>query len=405
MKNSKIFVVLSFILVFSIISISYQPVVGKSDEYNGSNFDDLLFKLKIKFYLRFLKFPSMTFCVLKNDSIVFSGAFGHSHVYLRKKADLDTIYVIGSNSKSITATAIMQLIENKSYGLSLDDNISKYLPFDIKNPNFPNVNITFRMLLAHQSSLNDPTLDLRYIFPLEENITKWIKERLVQTGKHWGDYPPGEDIWYSNTGFILTSLLVEEISGVPFEKYCKKNIFEPLKMYNTSFDLIDLDKKSMARPSFHIFGKLYLPLFHYDAKCVSACGGVRTTAVDLSHFLLAHMNNGTYGGVRILKNETIEEMHKVQYYNFTSNFYGGILQHGLGWMHLNLSGDMWEGYNGGAFGYSCNMMVLQKSNTGIIILANGNFNRPRGVISNKICLLKIDMLYKMANELIKKAEQ
>jgi CubicO group peptidase (beta-lactamase class C family) len=70
------------------------------------------FDLKVKMYMHLLKSPSMTVCVIKNDSIVWSKAYGYSNVYLRKKTTLDTIYVIGSISKTITGTAIMQIIEN-----------------------------------------------------------------------------------------------------------------------------------------------------------------------------------------------------------------------------------------------------------------------------------------------------
>jgi len=344
---------------------------------------ELVLDLKIRLCMRIINMPSLTMCAIKNESIVWSRAYGTSKILQREKATLDTIYVIGSISKTVTATAILQLYEKGFF--NLDDNINDYLPFEITNPNHPNINITFRMLLAHQSSLGDTLFDIIYYLPLLDNSSQWIQERLIPGAKHyresyWRDYEPGENIGYSNMGFIIASILIEEISGKSFEQYCQDNIFQPLAMTNTSFQPGNLDKDKFAIPTFPFFG-FYIPMFHYDTKCVSPCGGLRTNIEDLSHFLMVHMHNGTWNNVSILNTSTVELMHSVQYPNASQPFYQGYIQHGLGWSNIEIEGEEWEGYNGGAVGYVCNMVIHKSDGIAVILLSNGHFFRKKIVLN------------------------
>jgi CubicO group peptidase (beta-lactamase class C family) len=372
------------------------------------NVNEIIFDIKIRSLMKIAMLPSLVACVIANNSVVWSGAYGFSDVYLRKKATLDSIYLIGSISKTITAMALMQLYEKRKF--DLDDNISKFLPFDIKNPNYPTVNITFRMILSHQSSLGDTYYDWINFLPLLDNRTQWIKERLIPgqekyRKQYWKDYPPGKNFSYSSIGFIIAALLVERISGISFEDYCQQNIFDPLCMHNTSFCRKNLDKCKIARPYFHEF-RIYIPFIDYDAKCADACGGLRTTEDDLSHFLIVEMNKGVWKGVRIINESTIDLMHSIQYQNSgsSSSFYGRSTKWGLGWIFINLSGDMWEGYEGGAPGYICHMMIHDSSNTGVIMLSNGHFNRASlGKISQEYVKIILDCYVKIAYVLLQKA--
>ena len=341
---------------------------------------DKIFDLKVRMYMRLLKAPSLTVCVIKNDSIVWNNTYGLSNVYLLKRPSLDTIYTVGSISKCVTGTAIMQIIENESYNIDIDDDVSRYLPFDFKNPNHPKVNITFRMLLGHHSSILDSFNDLLNIFEFNDDILQWVTDHLVPGGKHykqdyWGDFPPGVYCNYSSFAFVVLSLLVEQISGLKFDDYCQKNLFKPLDMKSTSYDIKKLDKKKFARPYFpSLLG--YIPFFHYDAKQMTACGGLRTNAIDLSHFLIMHMNNGMYNNTRILKNSTVKLMHSLYIPNDPGYwFHGGNISFGLAWAHLYVNGKHWEGYNGGAVGYSCDMATMASEKVGVVMLSNNHCYR------------------------------
>jgi CubicO group peptidase (beta-lactamase class C family) len=227
------------------------------------------------------------------------------------------------------------------------------------------------MLLAHQSSLNDNDQLIDGWFSLMMGFTSIlnypeypyprIKEYIVPNGSLykksiWMDKPPGEVTQYTNVGFMLLEHLFNCISGQPLEEYCRYNIFNPLNMMNTSFQLSYFDQKQIAIPYARI-SLLKIPLPHF--QLAHASSNLRTTCEDLSHFLIAHMNGGVYNGVRILNESTISLMHSVQYPN--SHF-------GLGWDAIN------QGHGGSWLGCDSNMWIRNSNSTGLIFFMNKMVN-------------------------------
>ena len=326
-------VVVSLLAATSIIpttvGIFYKDV--KSSSFNEARFDRYM-----KLLMRIGHMPSLAVCCVKDDEVVFSRAYGVYDRENNKVATENTIYLAYSVSKTVTATAMMQIIENESYGIDLDDDVSKWLPFDLKNPNYPDVNITFRMLLAHQSSLNEDYY-FGQLIPGDIDIPSYpdpfLQDFLLPNGNLytpdvWSKDRPGEVFHYSNTGYGVIGYLTERISGQSFEEYCKEHIFIPLNMYNTSFRLGDLDINQAAVP-YEYYRRQHFRLLHYGV-IPRACGNLRTTVGDLSHFLIAHMNGGVYDGVRILEEDTVELMHRIQYPGNKNELYSFPLYYGLG---------------------------------------------------------------------------
>lgn len=385
MKHNLFNKSLALVIISLFIGTTFIPVTGRILSENktlplekqiGSN-DDLFFDLKIKLLMKLCHMPSLSACIIKDNSIAWSKGYGFYDIIHKKKASDDTIYMIGSISKSITATALMQLYEQGLF--DLDDDVSDYLSFTLRNPKYPDVPITFRMLLAHQSSLFEYQIGmygalkiLLKSLPIPEKPYPWLKELLVPGGsiydpELWMDYPPGTEANYSNVGFIILGYLLELISNQSIEQYCYEHIFKPLNMMNTSFHYDDLDRGRLAIPYMWMAG-FYIPLPHYDFRLATSIGGLRTTVEDLSHFLIAHMNNGMYNGIRILKEETVELMHTVQYPN--SDFHG--IQFGLGWIIWPENGETHEGHIGGTLGGFAVMKM--HDDAGVIFL----FNQCRG---------------------------
>lgn len=407
---------ITFSLILIIILPSFLSSVNAST-YIVKSDNDFLFDLKIRLFMKFNRLPSMVVCIVKNDSIAFIKSYGFVNYYIRKRATNDDIYLAGSISKSITATALMQLYE-KGY-FDLDDNINNYLPFEIKHPKYPDVNITFRMLLSHQSSINDFGLrakDIAYYLKLAQNnnYSRLLKEMLVPGERLYNDrffsnYKPGEGALYCELAITLAACLVEIFSKKSFEDYCQENIFIPLKMGNTSFCPDKLDKKRIA-PPYTNFGSLFIRYPIYDFKFLDPPAGIWTTTEDLSHYLIAHMNNGSYKDIRILNIDTVCLMHCPQYPGYTDKLLGlffgkwATMEHGLGWFKLNFSGRTIGGYTGGAPGYSCHMYTLdfEEEEIGAILLANGPF-LARAAIFGRYTMSNynwlFELIYKKIDEL------
>ena len=314
---------------------------------------------------------ALSTAIVKENELVWAKGYGLYDREYNKEANEEILYLVASISKTFTATAIMQLYEQGYF--DLDDDVNNYLNFNLRNPGFPDKNITFRMLLAHQSSLAP---DLRTFFtilmPGELEITGYpypfLQELLIPGGIHyrpqvWKDYLPGERMYYANIGFAVLGYLVEILSGQTFEEYCRENIFEPLEMNDTSFRLTNVNSSKVAVPYEFVKGK-YHPYIHYQILDYPA-GGLRTSVLDLSHFLIAHMNEGVYNNTRILTPESVEEMHAIQYQSDKYDF-----QYGLGFQIWDTSTGTQVGHTGGLYGVATKMAFRESDNIGIIIFTN-----------------------------------
>ena len=386
-RKIMVLVIISLFIGTSVVSATEKIAIENDAnpfEKQENSFGEIAFDRTVQFLMKRSRIPAFSGCIIKNNSVVWSKGYGLSDIRQGKKASDDTIYMIGSVSKSITATAVMQLYEQGLF--ELDDDVNEYFSFSLRNPQYPNINITFRMLLSHQSSLAGHSLNesFNYIekmilmykqlnsmiqgdFPMNEEPYPFLKELLIPGGNWyesdiWADFPPGENFSYSNWNFVILGYLVELLSGQPFEQYCKENIFIPLGMMNTSFTFEDLDASRLATP-YICLAKFYIPIPQYDMPIFNPAGGIRTNVQDLSHFLIAHMNNGEYNEVQILDKETVELIHTVQYPN-NSGLYG------LGWFKLSIAGESYDLHPGGTYGFSSFMISRNSDNVGVICFFN-----------------------------------
>lgn len=330
-------------------------------------------------------------CTIKNNRVNWCKGYGWANI--EKKIPMspaDTVQNIGSISKTITATAVMQLWEKKKF--KLDDNVNNFLPFKVENPKFPGQKITFRQLLTHRSSIKDgPSYTESYACGDPTiSLKTWLQEYLVPGGKFYNEkenfhlWQPGEKgklpakpRAYSNVAFGLLGYLVELISGVPFSTYCKKHIFAPLGMNHTAWHLSEMDISKHAVPyTFIPAGKTAKVLMKGGliekkvdkASFVPNClysfpnypdGLIRTSVLQLACFLLAYMQNGSYKGAQILKKETVATMLSKEHFG-----------RGLCWFNFDYKNSIAWGHGGGDPGVSTGMMFRPADKTGFVLFSN-----------------------------------
>jgi len=347
-----------------------------SSKTTNTGLKDILFNLVVSLLMKKAHYPSLSACVINGDNVLWSKGYGYYDLTNNTPASETTIYNIASITKTITGTALMQLWEKGLFDLNED--VNNYLPFNLRNPHFPDVPITFRMLLTDTSSLDVDPLDYyRFNFskdpPFEGYPYPWLEEHLVPGGRwyhpeRWSPiYRPGEKYIYANANFDIVAYLVELISGESFIDYCDNYIFEPLEMYNTGFNLSELDIDKVAVPYWYEDGQYHeinqiviwnvsLPSkywrpFNYPV------GGLYTTVSDLSHFMIAHMNGGVWNNVRILKENTVNSMHKSS----------------LAWATIKPDklDVTYSGYSGHNAGVNAHMYFIPSEKIGMIYLSNG----------------------------------
>jgi CubicO group peptidase (beta-lactamase class C family) len=265
----------------------------------------------------------------------------------------------------------MQLYDKGLF--DLDDDVNDYLEFNVRNPNYPDTPITFRMILSHRSSIGGEDYPLEYIYfcylkKIKDYPYPTIKEMITPNGSlykenAWNSFSPGSYVDYSCLSFILIEHLIEVISKQKFSDYCKQNIFLPLDMKNTSFNLNDLKRNQLATPYFDML-RIFIPLPIFEG--LYAVGGLRTSIEDFSHYIIAHMNGGIWNGVRILNETTVNLMHTPQYSNSSDEYYKRF---GLGFriFYGNWSSSIMP-YGHAGYGYGMtSFMGINKSNDKAIL--------------------------------------
>ncbi|MCD4699789.1 MAG: beta-lactamase family protein, partial [Phycisphaerae bacterium] len=153
--------------------------------------------------------PGLSACIAYDGGMFWTNVYGMANFDTDTAVGYQTLFMLASISKVVTATAIMQLWEDGLFGL--DDDVSAYLPFTVTNPNVPGVPITFRMLLTHSSSIRDnwgvmPYYDGDSPLPLGE----YLADYLVPGGAFYSansfyNWEPGTDWFYCNNGFALVA--------------------------------------------------------------------------------------------------------------------------------------------------------------------------------------------------------
>ncbi len=368
MRKQKLLVIFCCLLFFTTTTSSVLGINDNTLQSKIQNNDTLLDRI-ITRLMHIGHIPSLSTCIINNDKVMWSHGYGYSNLENETPTTENTIYMICSISKTITGMALMQLYDQGLF--ALDDDLNDYLPFPLRNPNFPNDSITFRMILSHSSSLrSDPAsfywLNYSAYPPISWYPYPWIEEYIVPGGDYyvpeiWHDTNrPGERAQYANANFVISAYLVELLSGESFIDYCNTHIFSPLDMKHASFNLADFNLTMVAIP-YHFYQGTYHkiteiewgadpPSENYYRMLHYPVGGLYTSVIDLSHFLIAHMNNGVYNGTQIISEDALNEMHTNQ------PPYAG---YGLAWYYSGtFYGRVFSGHEGDIPGYH-NSMFMQ----------------------------------------------
>jgi CubicO group peptidase (beta-lactamase class C family) len=295
-----------------------------------------------------------TLVVFCENGIIENISIGKSDFSRNINSSVNTKYRIASISKTITAIAVMQLVEQNL--LDLDADISTILGYSVQNPNNPTVPITTRMLLSHTSTIIDGTTYSSFLdATVNNNPIPNLSELLTTTGAYYtsGQFNntiPGIYFNYSNINYVILGTIVEKISNTRFDVYCKQNISMPLGI-DASFnvnDLVDIDQLAVLyrKPNGiwtpqadnyqgiqPVFNNLngYIP--GTNGGRFGPQGSYRCSGQDLAKIFLVLMNNGNFNGDTLLSESSCNAMFANEWsFNGSNgnNYYGLFRSWGLG---------------------------------------------------------------------------
>lgn len=238
--------------------------------------------------------------VVKDGEVLTEKGFGYSDVGARKPVDPQhTLFRIGSVSKLLVWTCVMQMVEQGK--LDLDADVNTYLDFKI--PPRDGKPITLRNIMTHTAGFEEQAKDLIGVEAdgvpvLGERLKRWTPTRI---------FPAGETPAYSNYGAALAGYLVERVSGMPFDDYVDQHLFEPLDMQYATFrqPLPERLRPYMSKG----YPAASLPQKPFEIVGPAPAGSVSASGDDMARFMIAHLYNGKFGSNQILKAETAQLMH------------------------------------------------------------------------------------------------
>lgn len=240
--------------------------------------------------------PGVSVALVDGGETVYAAGFGNRDVEASEPATADTLYGVGSATKPVTATAVLQLVADEA--LSLDDPVSGYLPAFRAAPGEP---ITIHELLSHTSGL--PPDDLATVLlvegamemelPAGPSVDDWssFSEHVAETVS---ERQPDSRFRYYNTGYTALSQLVEVVTDESFPTYVRESVFDPLDMDHATFDASVLPRSGDGKPADDAMvpyrqmedGDLQ-PTSFPNSPLIDGPGGLLASVRDLGQFLAA----------------------------------------------------------------------------------------------------------------------
>lgn len=312
------------------------------------------------------RLPGLAIGVVRGDGVVHLRGFGRADPGGRAVTP-ETLFTIGSTGKSITALAVMQLVEAGK--LDLDRPVRDYVA-DFRTGDAAGTElITTRHLLTHSSGYGGAA-GLELVGREnrgEEAVDEQIRI-LQNTSLHAA---PGERHEYSNANYIWLGQVIEAASGQSYEAYVREHILEPLDMDTTSLSLDEAEARGLATGHRYWFGRPTPYRMPYHRSALPA-GFIHSTAEEMSRYLIMLLNGGEYEGRRVLSEEGVEALHSPHVFALPAPRPGVADAHyGFGWYVTEVNGAPTI-YHGGSTGtFHANLVLLPEHDLALVLLMNG----------------------------------
>jgi CubicO group peptidase (beta-lactamase class C family) len=336
------------IILFSLIHIS--TFAGNHDKYES--LDKFL-----KGCMTEYRIPGLAIAVVEQDSVVFQKGYGIADP-TERQVTIKTPFFLGSVTKSFTAIAVLKLVEIGR--INLDTPIIRYLPwFTMKDGavrSYSSNRITLRQLLHHTSGISSLTgqitLSKKYdkFDALELQVRSFSNTSLA--------HEPGTCYEYANANYQIAGLVAQVVSGQSIEDIIRDKIFIPLKMSHSYTSPKSAKLDGLVTGYRWWFGyPIAFPSQPFPRGCFPS-GFCISTVEDLSHYLIAQMNNGFYRDSTILSSKYMTLMHEP-----------GLNNYAMGW-YIGQNGEIEHGGHLECFG--AHLYIDSKNKRGIALLINVN---------------------------------
>jgi CubicO group peptidase (beta-lactamase class C family) len=306
------------------------------------------------------RIPGCNIALVKDNEVVLLEAYGYADVASGTTLMVNTPMSVQSITKSVTAWGVMRLVEKGL--IDLDAPVSQYLKsWEFPQSGYPTEKITTRQLLSHTSGM--PLGDFTNIYSPGEAMPS---NRDVMSGEAVLLFEPGTGFSYSNTGYNLLEILIEDVTGRDFSEYIRTEVLLPLGMEGAFFDIVAA-AKPYPPTGYNLRGEP-VPVYLYPSK---ASGGLFATACDIARFAAAGMRENS-----VLSGDSIRQMyapqsHKIGFYGLVFEFYG--FGH---YIEKLPNGALSVSHGGQGNGIMTHLQAVPETGDAIVILTNSQRSWP-----------------------------
>jgi CubicO group peptidase (beta-lactamase class C family) len=346
-----------------------QPAAGANPDLGSSEQEQIDAYLEAR--MRTANIPGLALGVVRGDEVIYLKGYGIAGPHGRVVTP-QTPFIIGSLSKSFTALAVMQLVEAGQ--IDLDAPVTQYLPwFRTAGPaasaqtpalapeRSAGASVTVRQLLNQNSGL--PVYAGRRGFVVDDQSDAALENGVRQLATVTLSHPAGEAFEYANENYTTLGLIIQAVSGRSYEDVIRAKVFTPLQMRHSAAALTDPAAQDLAT-GYRYW--LWWPIA-YDApypRGQTPAGFLISSAEDMAHYLIAHLNGGAYDGQQVLSPAGLATLHA------PGARMGATSAYAMGWVVHAQAGSPKIDHNGDVSNFHGNMLLLPGEKIGIVILTN-----------------------------------
>jgi CubicO group peptidase (beta-lactamase class C family) len=312
--------------------------------------------------------PGAGVALVQDGEVLYVQGYGVRSTTTGAPVTPDTLFAIGSVTKSFTAVGVLQLVDRGL--IALDTPIITYLPgFTLSDPGAAQ-QVTARQLLAQTSGLpggNDAPWYSGQITTLQQAVDYAATLRLAAT--------PGTVHIYSNYNYAIAGYLIAQVSGQSWADYTREHVLTPLGITRDAFDIQSMQQTpDYAVPHSLDILRGMQPIPFVSLAGIASAGALNVSARDMGRYVLFQLGNGTFDGQQIISTALFNAMHTRQAAyppqppvgptGFQTNGYA------LGWFTAGFDGRQVLWHNGSIDGFYTMVMFIPSENVGVAVLSN-----------------------------------
>ena len=341
--------------------------------------------------------PGLSVAVVRPDGEAYTDAVGSRDLAGNRAVSPDTLYPIGSVSKSITATAVLQLADAGM--LSLDDPITDHLDFDIKpgasdgpqqgetgsgeepvrihhllthTSGYPSLGVS-EALIARRTRRGEPGIPLGDREDFHAHVADAWPERTA---------PPGDGWQYCNTGYCLLGEIVEGHTGVAFSEYVNDHVFTPLGMQRATFDDGEFARDADAATPYLIDEGELTPASLPTREVSYPAGGVLTSVREVGTYLRCQLQRGSLDGTQLLPTSRSDQLHEGRVDTPAGSY-------GYGWRTREVCGQTVVGHSGSVAVSSAYAGFAPEADLAVAVAANSSPEYPLRAIGEAVLAIAL----------------